>query len=88
MRYFYSGCSIKPKEGMQVPWGHRKLQFKNLLEGAGAFYRHWIRIETEIPRSRPSIVLEQQASQQQPGQTDDHKTQEAGLSRLVPRLLC
>ena len=32
-----TGCASKPQEKMQVSWRHRKLQFENLLEAAGAF---------------------------------------------------
>ena len=32
-----TGCASKPQERVQVSWRHRKLQFENLLEAAGAF---------------------------------------------------
>ena len=75
---------------MQVSWRHRKLQLENLLEAADNFWRYWLSAEAEIPRSHTSIIPEKQATekrQQEPIQTGDSKRQEAGVSRLVPRLL-
>lgn len=74
---------------MQMSRNHGKLQNENLLETTGELQLCRIKTERDLLQSHACIIPEQQATRasEQEDKSCVRKRKEAGLSRLVPRLL-